>query len=940
VELIPTLQGLGADVNLYSQHKVGVTPLIIACNKNYPKMVKTLLDCGANPALGRKLDGRTPLHFCAELNYLEPAVVLIEMNPLLIDVADHDGKTPISIALKEKSKTFVQFISSKFPRYESLIRRLDLSTLPKSLIRESQLQHQTPSTNSHSNLILEKAFTAARTGDCEYLRSLLSLPREESQFDVNAQMRNGWTLLMEASAVGRFDVVNLLLSFGVNTEARNKKGQTALHEAVKSGYLRAVRALLDGGACVDAVTRKGLTIEEIAESQGHMTLVAYLVNRRANLTRTVSNTISEDDSTARTSESAQSLPTYFPSSLSSSNSTIPTTISGPPQMERNHTYPSLASDQRDKFNFQSWLVEIGLEQYGIVLEANGFDSIPALEVLTDPDLSEMGFLLGHKRIFLKEYAKLHQSHPFLFLPRQIVLPINTQEEFLQEGEVKRGALTGSEKKKSRRKKRSKINKALNLESTEVWGTKPPRPEIVKKPDVTEQLHRQPMSENDNNFPRTPSDQSFASHYIHADTLLTGNTSDSPFSKDFSDDLFLDAFDEPIRIVTGTPNQQPNVVKELKYEELEVGPIIGEGSFGTVRSGWWRGMHVAIKALRLIDSVCNPCNGSTVQQDEREAVISLRIKELRHEAMTMARVCNHSYVINFIGIITMPIPCVVTSFCSNGSMEDLLFKSSYKCQINNDTLLRFATESAQGIQHLHLEGIIHRDLAARNLLIDENFHVRVADFGFARIKEQSASKGYTQSDMGPVRWSAPEAMRNKKYSEYSDIFSYGVVLYEMFTQHMPWDGYETLDVAIRVCSGERMVIPESVPRDVSDLMILCWSHEAICRPTMNEIIKCLLLMRNQVALLDKNNQEFLWMLHEEEEEVDEEENNVHEVNETGNGSGNNKEWLQKWYFSDSPHLDSGLDGEDDHQRMLNHYHIMTPNISRDNSETNQHPEHTE
>jgi serine/threonine protein kinase len=325
-------------------------------------------------------------------------------------------------------------------------------------------------------------------------------------------------------------------------------------------------------------------------------------------------------------------------------------------------------------------------------------------------------------------------------------------------------------------------------------------------------------------------------------------------------------------------------------------------------------------------------------------------------MTMSRVCNHSYVINFIGIITTPVPCVVTSFCSNGSMEDLLFKSSYKCQINNDTLLRFAMETAQGIQHLHLEGIIHRDLAARNLLIDENFHVRVADFGFARIKEQSMSKGYTQSDMGPVRWSAPEAMRNKKYSDHSDIFSYGVVLYEMFTQRMPWEGYETLDVAIRVCSGERMTIPEAVvPRDVSDLMILCWSHEPICRPSMAEIIQCLQLMRNQVALLDKNSQEFLWMLQEgggdgeddggegrdegEGEEEKEEERFVED------GEDAQEDWLQKWYFHEAHPAtaagcgavdedDRGYGEDDDHQRLLSHYHIMTPNISRDNSETNQ------
>jgi hypothetical protein len=136
------------------------------------------------------------------------------------------------------------------------------------------------------------------------------------------------------------------------------------------------------------------------------------------------------------------------------------------------------------------------------------------------------------------------------------------------------------------------------------------------------------------------------------------------------------------------------------------------------------------------------------------------------------------------------------------------------------------------------------------------------------------------------------------------------------------------------------------------MILCWSHEAICRPTMNEIIKCLLLMRNQVALLDKNNQEFLWMLHDEEEEEEEEGAVEVELREgtdvedkgeesrSGEDGATDKEWLHKWYFrnSTSACVDSeGGDADEEHQRLLNHYHIMTPNISRVNSETNPtHP----
>ena len=108
-----------------------------------------------------------------------------------------------------------------------------------------------------------------------------------------------------------------------------------------------------------------------------------------------------------------------------------------------------------------------------------------------------------------------------------------------------------------------------------------------------------------------------------------------------------------------------------------------------------------------------------------------------------------------------------------------------------------------------EGVVHRDLASRNLLLDDAFHVRISDFGFSRVKRECASRGYTRSDMGPIKWTSPEAMRKRCYSEASDAFSFGVVLYEMFARSPPWEGNENLDVAFRVCSGERMTVSEAL-----------------------------------------------------------------------------------------------------------------------------------
>jgi serine/threonine protein kinase len=284
-------------------------------------------------------------------------------------------------------------------------------------------------------------------------------------------------------------------------------------------------------------------------------------------------------------------------------------------------------------------------------------------------------------------------------------------------------------------------------------------------------------------------------------------------------------------------------KVIDFLELNMGKTIGEGSFGYVRLGRWRGMGVAVKLLKE-----NITDRSTESRDRQKF-----LDELTHEVTAMTRVCNHSFVVQLVGVVFQPIPCIVTTYYEYGSLEDLLVKNTrgVRDAFTLHRLMQFSIESCLGVHHLHLEGVIHRDLAARNLLLDQNFHVRVSDFGFSRFKESGASKGYTQSTVGPIRWTAPEAMRKRVFSEASDVFSLGVVLYELFAQCVPWEECDTIDVAVRVCSGERMDVPSTVPDAVRQLMCECWSQEPSSRPTLPSVVEFLEgeLLRHPVVTPD-------------------------------------------------------------------------------------------
>eukprot|EP00753_Platysulcus_tardus_P020785 PLAT8402.1.p2 GENE.PLAT8402.1~~PLAT8402.1.p2 ORF type:complete len:236 (-),score=120.67 PLAT8402.1:76-741(-) len=211
---------------------------------------------------------------------------------------------------------------------------------------------------------------------------------------------------------------------------------------------------------------------------------------------------------------------------------------------------------------------------------------------------------------------------------------------------------------------------------------------------------------------------------------------------------------------------------------------------------------------------------------------------------METVGNHPNVVGFCGACSIPPHmCLVTPYMRNGSVYDVLV--SRREPVELPLILQMAGDAAAGVLHLHSEGVIHRDLAARNLLVDDNYRVKVSDFGMSRIK--MAGVGRTETSFGPVKWMAPEALRSREYSTASDSWSFGIVLWEMMARAEPHSELSNVDVAIRVVRDRLLPTPgDDWPELLVSTMQRCWQMEPAARPSMAELVEVLAVLREAAA----------------------------------------------------------------------------------------------
>lgn len=834
--LVEWFAKLESDLN--KKCKLGKTPIFLACEKGLENIVKILLEHGASSLI---VDNRGwgPLHVCASENNCRIARLIIQYFPDSIKLVDKDGMNCLHVAIEKNSNQFLDTIISIFPELEHFIStkllknrmvtspsphvakfktwtQLDLSDTSGSINEGSMNQHDQ-----------QKCIDIVRKGNCAEMMAFL---QENSKYDLNKKLKNGSTLLIEAGMLAHLDMLKLLLEAGADPNIKNKKEKTILQLAILNRQNDAISLLCENGALTSSSLQEKKKLLDLAEK---------------------CNNIEAKDILLRYKDMINS----YPASRS---------------LERGKSYNESESIQPPK-SVSDWLTSIALSRYTDMLQNQGFDSLRVLQVLTESDLVEMGMLLGHRRLFIAELDKLKQLFPYEFKSSSLETHLqNVSPEKIvtdmTDIDASKTSESISQDKNSGGYTTNKESKNGNVEAN-VFTT------FQSSCNTSHYANAGKLLNGGSESSLNPVTSALCDNYMSAKLIIGEDYGGThPFQSMVSslsmsicssvrevnirsDSQDVDssrANDTEYSAITtsssrnGVGNTIP--VKELIYSELEVGHTIGEGSFGTVRVAYWRGMRVAVKFLKSDskNSVLDVSSDNETSKDVDSSSVS-SMKDIQHESQTMARVCNHAFIIQFIGIVLTPIPCVVTAFYVNGSVEDLLVKNSTckRDSINLQTLIRFSLETIMGVRHLHLEGVVHRDLAARNLLIDDNFHIRVADFGFSRAKEEAASKGYTNSDIGPIRWSAPEAMRRKIFSESSDVFSFGVVMYEIFVHKVPWHEYNTLDVAIRVCSGERMEIPSHIPHQICGVMKACWMHDSEKRPSFPAILSDLKKFHDEI-----------------------------------------------------------------------------------------------
>uniref|UniRef100_A0AC34QDW7 Non-specific protein-tyrosine kinase n=1 Tax=Panagrolaimus sp. JU765 TaxID=591449 RepID=A0AC34QDW7_9BILA len=264
--------------------------------------------------------------------------------------------------------------------------------------------------------------------------------------------------------------------------------------------------------------------------------------------------------------------------------------------------------------------------------------------------------------------------------------------------------------------------------------------------------------------------------------------------------------------------------------------VGEGTFGHVELlkqiiGHDEQRSVAVKS-------CN--DPEPKMENHRKAVLSML-----HEIRILASLDDYTYITKFHGICVIdPIPKVMLEYCQFGSLDNVLSRKDTTDLPSPVERLIFCHDICQGMLHLADRKIVHRDLAARNCLISRRGIVQIADFGMSNHVCELENLQIDKDFRAPLRWVAPECLgKNPKYSSASDVWSFGMTMFEIYSDGMApyFEENDCRKIARKIRKGDKPTHPKhsKMEKDILDLMISCWQKKAKLRPGFKEILKKIL-----------------------------------------------------------------------------------------------------
>ncbi|ERN13873.1 hypothetical protein AMTR_s00021p00039500 [Amborella trichopoda] len=251
---------------------------------------------------------------------------------------------------------------------------------------------------------------------------------------------------------------------------------------------------------------------------------------------------------------------------------------------------------------------------------------------------------------------------------------------------------------------------------------------------------------------------------------------------------------------------------IDFSELTVGTRVGIGFFGEVFRGIWNGTDVAIKIF--------------LEQD----LTAENMEDFCNEISLLSRL-RHPNVILFLGACTKPPHLsMVTEYMEMGSLYYLIHMSGQSKKISWRRRLKMLRDICRGLMCIHRMTIAHRDLKSANCLVNKHWTVKICDLGLSRVMTQVPMRD--SSSAGTPEWMAPELIRNEPFTEKCDVFSLGVIMWELCTLRRPWEGVPPMQVIYAVAhEGVRLEIPEG---PLGKLISDCWA-EPEERPSCEEIL---------------------------------------------------------------------------------------------------------
>ncbi|KAM3270342.1 serine/threonine-protein kinase STY13 isoform X2 [Capsicum chacoense] len=297
------------------------------------------------------------------------------------------------------------------------------------------------------------------------------------------------------------------------------------------------------------------------------------------------------------------------------------------------------------------------------------------------------------------------------------------------------------------------------------------------------------------------------------------------SQGLSDDSLAQSLMDPRFPTDGLENYDEWTIDLRK---LNMGPAFAQGAFGKLYKGTYNGEDVAIKLLEKPENDLDRAH--------------LMEQAFQQELMMLARL-KHQNIVRFIGACRKPMVwCIVTEYAKGGSVRQFLARRQNR-SVPLKLAVKQALDVARGMEYVHDLNLIHRDLKSDNLLIAADKSIKIADFGVARIEVQT--EGMTP-ETGTYRWMAPEMIQHRPYTHKVDVYSFGIVLWELLTGMLPFQKMTAVQAAFAVVNkGVRPAIPNDCLPVLSEIMNRCWDANPDNRPPFSQVVRMLEVAETEI-----------------------------------------------------------------------------------------------